>query len=119
MQHRNVARTVPILVFTVDTVNVGQVAEEEESPGHVDGSLFGEGGDESGEDDVLDGGLGGDAAVPALVGGIGDDDVGPGHLETAKKDAGDDGDERSGDRVPDDVGGEKADDGAVEKLVDD
>ncbi len=84
----------------------------------MDGSLFGNSEDGGGDEDVPNRSPGWDTAEPALVARIGDDDVGPGHLETAEGDTCKDGDERTSHRVGDDVGAEEADDGTVEKLVD-
>ena len=85
----------------------------------MDRGLFSHSEDESGEDDVPDSAFGRKSAEPALIAGIRDDNMGPGHLKTAKNDACKDSDERSGDRMPDNVGTKKSNDGAVEKLVDD
>ena len=80
--------------------------------------MFGNSEDGCGNEYVPDGSPGGDTAKPALVTRFGDDDVGPGHLKPAECDACEDSDEGAGDWVADDPGAEEADDGAVEKMVD-
>ena len=99
-------------------VVVGLVYKDKESAWHVDGGLFGNSEDGSGDKDVPHSGPGRDTAEPALAAGFGDDGVGPGHLETAEGDACEDGDEGAGKRVTGDVGADEADDAAVEKVVD-
>ena len=80
--------------------------------------MFGDSQDRSGNEDVLNGSPGGDTPDPAFAAWLGDNDVGPGHLDTAERDACQDGDERADQRVADDIGIEEADDAAVEKVVD-
>lgn len=82
-------------------------------------SLLGDSEDGCRNEDVSNSSPGGDTAKPALVAGFRDDNVGPGHLKPAERDACEDRDEGADDRVPDDVRAEEANDGAVEKLVDD
>lgn len=94
-------------------------SKEEKSAWHVDCSLFGDGEDSGGNEDVPNSSPGGDAAEPALAAAVRDDDVGPGHLKTAKRDACEDGNEGASDRVADDVGAEEADDAAVQNVIDD
>ena len=94
-------------------------SEEGEGAWHVDSSLFGNSEDCGGNEDIPDSSPGGDTAVPGLGARVGDDDVGPDHLETAESDACENGDEGAGERVTEAVGAEEADDAAVEKVIDD
>lgn len=99
-------------------VVVGLVYKDKKGAWHVDGGLFGNSEDGSGDKDVPDSGPGRDAAKPALAARVGYDDVGPGHLETAERDACENGNEGAGERVAGDVGADEADDAAVKKVVD-
>ena len=81
--------------------------------------MFGNSEDGGGKEDVLNSSPGGNASVPALVARLGDDDVGPGHLKTAEREACEDGNEGAGDGVLDDVGAEEADDATVKEVIDD
>ena len=71
-------------------------SKDEQTAGHVDSSLFGNCKDGGGDEDVPDSSPGGNATEPALAAGVGDDDMGPGHLNTAECDACEDGDEGAG-----------------------
>ena len=96
----------------------GEGGIDEQAAWHVDGSLFGDGEDCGGDEDVPNSSPGWNAAEPALVARVGDDDVGPGHLKAAEGHACEDGDHGAGEREAGDVGGEEPDDGAVEEVVD-
>ena len=80
----------------------------------MDRSLLGNSEDGCGNEDVSSRSPRGDTAKPALVARLRDNNVGPGHLKPAERDACEDRDEGADGWVPDDVGAEEANDGAVE-----
>lgn len=110
LQQSNILRARNIFV---DLFVESLECKDEESAWDVNSSLFSNSEDGGGDEDVPGGGPGRNTAEPALIAWVGDDDVGPSHLKTAERDACEDGNEGTGDRVADDVGCEEADDAAV------
>lgn len=71
-------------------------SKDKKTAWHVDSSLFGNSEDGGGDEDVPDCSPGMNATEPGPAARVGNDDVGPRHLNTAEHEACKDGDEGAG-----------------------